>query len=533
MISLNLHGMQTIRMEKMKKLDVLFVHPNASHKIYQDLSKGFSAIEPPIWAALLANHTRQRDYGTRILDCEAEGFSAKESASAIIDADARLTVFVVYGQQPSASTQNMQGVHDILEILEERGSQAKTLLTGLHPSAVSRLCMEQENVNFVCQGEGPKTITALLDASNMDDIDQLKEIPGLWYRDNKGPYVHKGKISLTASDIRFTKPAPLIKQEELQTELPGMAWDLLPMDKYRTSNWHAMSNNNDREPFASVYTSLGCPFKCSFCCINAPFGNNNLENWEQGRNKFRYWDPDYIISEFDKIHEMGIRNVKIADEMFVLNRNHFLKLCNNIIDRNYDFNIWAYARIDTVKEEYLETLKKAGVNWLALGIESGNKIVRKDVVKGKFTEVNIRDLVEKIKDAGINIIGNYIFGLPEDTIESMQETLDLAIELNCEFANFYSTMAYPGSRLYLDALEQGWELPESYVGFSQHSYEAKPLATKHISAAEVLKFRDHAFHTYYESESYLDFIKKKFGDETYNNIKSMTKVKLKREILGD
>ena len=505
----------------MRKLDILFVHPNSSKKVYQGLSNKYSAIEPPIWAALLANHTRQRNFGTRILDCEVEGMTASQAAQAIIDVDAKLTVFVVYGQQPSASTQNMHGVHDVLELLSESNTNTKTMLLGLHPSAVSRLCMQNEKTDFVCQGEGPKTITGLLSISDMNDLTQLKSVPGLWYRGESD------------SDIRFTKPAPLIKQEELQEELPGMAWDLLPMDKYRTSNWHAMTNNNDPSPFASIYTSLGCPFKCSFCCINAPFGNNNVENWDYGRNKFRFWDPDYIIKEFDTISEMGIKNVKIADEMFVLNRNHFLKLCNNIIDRGHDFNIWAYARIDTVKEEYLDILKRAGVNWLALGIESGNKVVRKDVIKGKFTEVNIRDLVFKIQDAGISVIGNYIFGLPEDTKESMQETLDLAMDLNCEFANFYSTMAYPGSRLYLDAQKEGWDLPDSYIGYSQHAYETKPLSTNHISAAEVLRFRDKAFHEYYENDKYLDFIKGKFGQGTYDNIKNMTKIKLKRQILGD
>ena len=70
------------------------------------------------------------------------------------------------------------------------------------------------------------------------------------------------------------------------------------------------------------------------------------------------------MNEFQYIHEQGIRNVKIADEMFVLNKNHFMKLCDNIVDRGYDFNIWAYARIDTVREKYLENLKEAGVNWL-------------------------------------------------------------------------------------------------------------------------------------------------------------------------
>ena len=94
-------------------------------------------------------------------------------------------------------------------------------------------------------------------------------------------------------------------------------------------------------------------------------------------------------------------------------------------------------------------------------------------------------------------------------------------------------MAYPGSQLYLEALREGWDLPEDYVGFSQHSYETKPLATKHISAAEVLKFRDEAFLKYYENKNYLDMVEEKFGIDTRNNIVEMTKIKVKRKLLGD
>lgn len=501
-----------------KKLDVLFVHPNGAPIIYQELSKTYSAIEPPIWAALLANNARKNGWSTRVLDCEAERLNAMASADTINDINPRLVAIVIYGQQPSASTQNMIGTNALLAELKGRYGHLKTVLLGLHPSAVSRGTLQDEQTDFVCQGEGPHTINGLLSV-NMDDTSQLAKIPGLWYKED-------GKIA-------YTKPAPLITQEELPEELPGMAWDLLPMSKYRTSNWHAMTNDDERAPFASLYTSLGCPFRCSFCCINAPFGNNNLENWDYGRNKFRYWDPEFIINEFEQLSNMGIRNVKLADEMFVLYKNHFMKLCELIHQRGYDFNIWAYARIDTVKEEYLETLKNAGVNWLALGIESGNSVVRKDVVKGKFTEVNIRDLVKKIQDHDINVIGNYIFGLPEDDHASMQDTLNMATELNCEFANFYSAMAYPGSKLYLDALKEGWQLPETYVGYSQHSYETTPLPTKHISAAEVLKFRDEAFLKYYKNIDYLDMIENKFGQSTRLGIEDMTKIKLKRKILGD
>lgn len=499
-----------------KQLDVLFIHPNASKKIYQDLSEDFSAIEPPIWAALLANHVRKVGYEVKILDCEAERLDPAESAIRLNSFEARLNVVVVYGQQPSASTQNMEGVRDLLNELRDKFSGNKVLLVGLHPSAVSRQALQMVKTDFVCQGEGPRTITKLLEV-DMENNEALSDVPGLWY--------------WKEDEIIANQPAPIIPQKDLATELPGMAWDLLPMDKYRTSNWHAMSNGGVQAPFASLYTSLGCPFQCSFCCINAPFGNNNVENWDYQRNKFRFWDTDFIIEEFENIHKMGIKNVKIADEMFVLNKQHFITVCEKIIERGYDFNIWAYARIDTVKEEYLATLKNAGVNWLALGIESGNTAVRKDVIKGKFTEVNIRDLVKKVQDAGINVIGNYIFGLPEDNLETMEETLQLAIDLNCEFANFYCTMAYPGSRLYLDALQHNWELPDNYVGYSQHSYECKPLPTKHLPAKEVLRFRDDAFNRYYDRPEYFEMVTEKFGTATADNIKEMLTHKLKRKLL--
>jgi len=235
--------------------------------------------------------------------------------------------------------------------------------------------------------------------------------------------------------------------------------------------------------------------------------------------------------QLDKLAELGIVNLKIADELFVLNPNHFLKICEGLIARGHKFNIWCYARIDTIKPEYLATMKKAGVNWLALGIESANKKVRSDVTKGKFEDVDIDNIISTIKLAGINIIANYIFGLPEDTLETMQETLDLAIRLNTEEANFYCAMAYPGSQL---EYETDYKLlPKTYSGYSQHSYDCKPLPSKYLFADEVLRFRDNAWMKYHTNPIYLEMIKSKFGEEAYQRTLDSTKIKLKRKLLGD
>ena len=177
-------------------------------------------------------------------------------------------------------------------------------------------------------------------------------------------------------------------------------------------------------------------------------------------------------------------------------------------------------------------LRKAGIRWLALGIESGSEHVR-DGAEKSLDQQDIFDIVRTIQAAGINVIGNFIFGLPDDTFDTMRQTLDLAKALNCEFANFYSAMAYPGSPLYNLAVRNGWELPDSWSGFSQHSYDCKPLPTEQVSSANVLRFRDTAFHEYYKNPDYLNMVQSKFGDETMRHIQEMTGRRLRRKLLEE
>ncbi len=497
----------------MNQLDVLFIHPNASEKIYQDLSKIYSAIEPPIWAGMLLSHSLKRGFRAEILDCEALQLNNAEAASKIQEMNPRVACFVVYGQQPSASSQNMEGAVFLAEHLREIAPSIKVLFVGGHVAALPREVLEKHPfIDMVCQNEGVYTISNLLKTNLGDHLDKVK---GLGYRNN-------GSIVLNS-------PSPIVDKQDLNGEMPGIPWDKLPMGKYRTALWHALPNDSQRQPFAALYTSLGCPMRCSFCMINII--NRQENEYSDGSAVFRYWDPDFIIGEFDQLAKMGVKNIKIADELFVLNQNHFMRLCELIIQRGYQFNIWCYSRIDTVKERYLETLKKAGVNFLALGIESGNTKVRKDVTKGRFEEVDIRDIVKKVRDHGINVAANYIFGLPEDNLETMQATLDLALELNTEMANFYSAMAYPGSPLYGIAKKEGWKLPETYAGYSQHSYETQPLPTKYLSAEEVLAFRDQAWMKYHTNPAFLNLLKEKFGRIAFDETLQSTKIKLKRKIL--
>ena len=120
----------------------------------------------------------------------------------------------------------------------------------------------------------------------------------------------------------------------------------------------------------------------------------------------------------------------------------------------------------------------------------------------------------------------------------MQETLNLATELNPEFPSFFATMPIPGSDLYLEAKEKGIKLPDDkdgpgWSGYSQQGYEFLPLSTENLTAEEVLAFRDYAFDTYFKNPRYLRDMEKKFGKEAKEHLKAMTKIRLKRRILGD
>ena len=489
-------------------LDVLFVNPGALKEVYQELGDQFSAVETPSLAALFATFVRQQGASTAILDAAALSLNPSQTAEFIEqNYRPRLIVMVVYGFQPSASTQNMTVAGMICNQIKARMPDAKILMTGTHPAALPKRTIDEENVDFVCSQEGPQTIWGVFEILKNGGAD-FSQVPSLFYREN--------------GEVRSTPKGPLL--EDLNTAMPGAAWDLLPMEKYRAHNWHTFDRDLARQPYASIHTSLGCPYRCTFCCINAPFG----------KSSYRLWDPHTVMADIDiLVNKYHVRNIKFVDEMFVLTPKHVNQICDLLIERNYDLNIWAYARVDTVRDEFLEKLYKAGIRWLALGIESGSKHVRDGVEKGRFGTDDILRVVKKIQNAGINVIGNYIFGLPDDTHESMRETLDLALEANCEFANFYCAMAYPGSKLYQMAIEKGWELPESWIGYSQHAYETKPLRTEQLTAAEVLEFRDKAFHQYFTSPKYLSLVEEKFGKKVVEHIADMTKIVLRRKIVEE
>ncbi len=510
-----------------RRLDVLFVNADSSLQAYQGLAKTYSAIEPPTWALLLAQACRAKDFGVAILDCDAEKLSLPDAVSRIHSANPRLVVFVVYGQNPNSGTTGMIGASALASELKQQHPEFPVCFTGSHTSALPLEVLQLPFVDFVLLNEG---VYALQNLLRTDLRSGLRAVRGVGYK-SVGQSGERHPI--------LNEPQSVVPQDRMDIDMPGYAWDLLPyrsrpLDLYRAHFWHAEFDHDKRTPFASIYTSLGCTFACDFCMINIVNRTDNANGVDASQSRgMRFWSSKLIAGELEALAKMGVETIRISDEMFFLNRKYYEPLLQDIIERDLRLRMWAYARVDTVRHEYIELFKRAGINWLALGIEAGNQAVRQEVSKGSFQEVNIRAVCEKVRAGGMNIISNYIFGFSDDTIATMQETLDLALELNTEMANMYPCQALPGSPMYQMARQKGWKLPETYSGYAFLSYDSEPLPTKYVTAAEVLKFRDEAWQQYFSNPAYLKLVASKFGDKERANVEDMAKVRLRRKLLGD
>ncbi|HBL24193.1 MAG TPA: B12-binding domain-containing radical SAM protein [Deltaproteobacteria bacterium] len=486
--------------------DIVLVNAGGTRKqVYQDLSKVFSAIDTPFWAALTAGYLRGKGFDVNILDANALNLDPDETVKALADIRPKFIAIVCYSQQANVSAPIMVAVGDLCRRIKEELPETPLLLTGWHPSALPERTMREEACDMLVQGEGFQTLSDLLSGVPVSDI------RGLWWK----------------KDSRIFHGPPAENIKDLSAELPDVAWDLLPMDNYRAFSWMCLRDFSERTKFASIFTSLGCPFRCSFCAIHATYGEHRI----------RYWSPEWVLRQLDiLVNQYGVRHINIHDELFVFNPKHYLPIAEGIMDRGYDLNINAFARVDVLDRvdiRHLETLKKAGFHWLKLGIETGSSRIRANVNKDNYGIDAVRNAVNRAHSVGMDFCANFMFGLPGDDYGSMQDTLNLALDLMPAFPSFFCAMAIPGSDLYTEALEKNLPLPDTWLGYASQGYDFLPLPTEHLTAAQVVEFRDYAFDTYFKNPGYLTTIENKFGREARKHIKEMTAIRLKRKILGD
>jgi radical SAM superfamily enzyme YgiQ (UPF0313 family) len=485
------------------RIDVLCLFPNNRPRAYGTLGRDVAAITPPLQAALLAAYVRGAGFSVAVLDADAEDLSSEQTVERVLSAGPRL-VCVSTDALNSGDVTKMAAATDTTLALKARLPQTPVVLEGVVPSAFPERVLAETAADFVVRGEPFETLALLLGELRRGRPRPVRAIPGLWF--GEGGSIVGGETPALVASL---------------DGLPMAAWDLLPMRLYRAHHWHCFDRLDRRRPYGSVYTNLGCPYECTFCNVNALYGGPT----------FRTRSAESVLQEIDLlVTAHGVRNLRIVDNVFTIRRDLVGDLCERLARRGHDLNIWAYARVETVDLALLRTMRRAGVTWLAYGIEAASAKVRQGAAKPSSQRA-IERAIEATRSAGINIVGNFMFGLPDDTMESMAATLRMAKEYTFEHANFYAAMAYPGTALHESARRAGIPLPESWSGYGQYSEDALPMGSAHVSAADVLRFRDEAFLEYFTYPPYLALLEAKFGPPAVAFTREVVGHKIRRRLL--
>jgi len=491
---------------------IVLLSINEKADLYGVTADEYSAIQPNISMGLLGAYLKSKDIDVQMFD-ESWGLSITEIVGMLQKDPPTLVGVICAGANPSSSTMSMVGAIKFFKEYIPKKAKTTTFICGGHPTVLPERTMDETGVDFVVRGEGYETIERLY--HNILAGKHPKNMPR-----GDANIDFEGVVCKYKPDENFMTGIPKLLDVN---DLPDIDWTLMDPNKYRAHNWHCFGDIENRSPYGVIWTSFGCPYRCSFCCINNVFGFH----------KYRLRDISSVLNEIDiLVNKYGVKHIKILDELFIIKNKRMDEFIEGLEERNYDVNFWAYARMDTVTPEILKRLRKVGVKWVAYGMESVSQNVLSNVHKG-YNRSFYDEVIEMTRDAGMYICADFIAGLWLDDYDSMQETYDFAVEKNFEWLNLYPAFAYPGTPMYQEYLDKGRiEVPKDWAEYALYGYKCKGVPTAKLTSAEVLKWRDEKFLDYHNRPEYLSMIEKKFGVKTKEHIVKMVQNPLKRQLLG-
>lgn len=258
-------------------------------------------------------------------------------------------------------------------------------------------------------------------------------------------------------------------------------------------------------PFATVLTSFGCPFQCSFCIAN------NLG--------FKYRQSQEVIEELEYISSLGIKEIFFEDMSFGLPRENILELCNAMIAQGLNFNWTCFSRVDLVDNELLALMKGAGCHTVIFGVESASPEILNTYHKG-YTIPQIAAAFRMCRKIGIRTVATFILGLPEETKESCLETIKFAKHLGCDYASFNIAAPRPGTELRKIAIEDSLIKKEDIV--FDHSGKMVAMPSRYLSKRELTVLKRKAIINFYLRPGYI--FKKLITVKSYAELKERIKM---------
>jgi anaerobic magnesium-protoporphyrin IX monomethyl ester cyclase len=382
------------------------------------------------------------DYSIHIVDAIAERMSWQEFERILREKAPKY-----YITQCTAPTLT----NDMYGVMLAKSLGARTIAFGTHVTPMPVETMRDfPPLDFILRGEPELTFRELIDVLENRQLERpewvqsmIEQADLMW---EQTP-LHEPGTPLQAMD--FSRIRGLVWRHEGKVEvnwdrpfipdldtLPLPLHHLLPLDKYRMPLM--------KGPFSFIVTSRGCPAGCKYCIKHVSY-----------QYTVRLHSPERIMKELWQLHDLGIHNIHMYADLFTVNREQVIGLCQRIIEEKLPIRWTCNSRVDYVDEEMLQWMGRAGCWMISWGIESGNEQILKRAAKGADPKKAKRAL-GWAKRAGIKNWGYFIIGLPGETVETIRETIDLAKSLPLDIALFHIAAPYPGTPFFFDVVENGW-----------------------------------------------------------------------------
>lgn len=385
---------------------VFFINPSVqiSKKEYirflRDYSGGeipTSMVYPPLDMAYAAALLRSNGHPVALLDASTLNMPPSEAVKKTVQYRPDFVGI------PSA----WASIHSDLELskgIKDKLPSVKIVMWGVNVTVDPELALSCEHVDYVILGEPERAFLNIVNGVLVENTA---------YKSGSG--------------IILTKRA---LDQDLDL-LPFPARDLLPNDKY-------VAPYVQRNPFTTISTSRGCPYsKCTFCPSNV---------WYM--DQVRYRSVGNVMEEIDEIvNKFKINSIIFRDQSLTFEEGRLIELCDEVIDKDYPISWRCFSGVKAVNKKLLSLMKKAGCYQINYGFENGSQDIL-DLSNKGITLEESESAARLTREAGIELSGSFMLGMFGDTDETINKTIDFAIKLGCDYAEFLPATPLPSTKFY-------------------------------------------------------------------------------------
>jgi anaerobic magnesium-protoporphyrin IX monomethyl ester cyclase len=441
-------------------MKILLINPPTTFsQIYGDWDlSALDTYSPPLGILYIASYLRAHNHEPFVLDLEA----LKWDFNKLSESTSKINPDVI---GITSMTINFLNAQKIASLMKANFQSVPIIIGGPHLTATPIETMSKyPEFDYGVYGEGEITFLEMVEKIKIKE--SITNVAGLVWRnwDNK---------------IIINEPRPYIENLD---DLPFPAWDLL--ENFPERYPHSILESK-RLPAASIMTSRGCPFHCTFC-DNKVFGT-----------KVRHFSAEYTIRMIKHlIDNYGIKDLMILDDNFLLNRNKLFDICDTIINNKFDLTWYCMGHANTMTEDRLKKIKKAGCWFIELGIESGNDGMLKKIRKNT-TKKEIAQAVCLAKQVGLKTKGNFIFGFPGETIKKVEESINFAIDIKIDFFQQNFLTVWPGCEIYSQTIDNSDSYEYYNSSWDTLAHQRITFIPRGMSKNELIKASKSAFRRFY------------------------------------